>query len=183
MEARLKEDILCEAERYGGAIIVVHETGGGKICGLWEHITRESVQTPLEVYRGLESAGLPVKYARVPITDGKAPKSSDFDTIVLMLPQPRRIQYSSLIARASLSYVPSQLKANAHSVTTTLPYPNSRSLKSRIVAIWRSHPVTASLSTALPNGSVHTEVKSDEKPIIVIDNFDSFTYNLCHVHL
>ncbi|KAF3326083.1 hypothetical protein FCM35_KLT09163 [Carex littledalei] len=149
MEAQLKEDILHEAERYGGAIMVVHETNGGKICDIWEHITRESVQTPLEFYKGLESAGLPVK-----------------------------MQYSSLIARASLSYALSQLKANARSVTTTLPYPNSRSLKSRIVVIRRSHPVTASLSTALPNGSMLTEVKRDEKLIIVIDNYDSFTFNL-----
>ncbi|KAF3331606.1 putative anthranilate synthase component II [Carex littledalei] len=80
---------------------------------------------------------------------------------------------------ASLSYAASQLKASARSVTTTSPFPNSRFLKSPIVAIRRSHPVTASLSTALPNGRVRTEVKSDEKPIIVIDNYDSFTYNLC----
>ncbi|KAG8097552.1 hypothetical protein GUJ93_ZPchr0013g36727 [Zizania palustris] len=55
MEARLKEDILREAERYSGAIMVIHETVNG----------------------------LPIKYSRVPITDGKAPKSSDFDTIAL----------------------------------------------------------------------------------------------------
>jgi len=74
----------------------------------------------------------------------------------------------------------SQLKANARPVITlSSPNSNSRSLKSRIVAIRRSHRVTASLSTSLPNGSVRTEVKSDEKPIIVIDNYDSFTYNLC----
>jgi Inositol hexakisphosphate len=83
MEARLKEDILREAERYGGAIMVVHETDGGKIFDSWEYITDESVQTPLEVYEGLESACLPVKYARVPITDGKAPQSSGIDTIAL----------------------------------------------------------------------------------------------------
>ncbi|XP_062076021.1 plant UBX domain-containing protein 7-like [Humulus lupulus] len=31
MEARLKEDILREAERYGGAIMVIHETNDGQI--------------------------------------------------------------------------------------------------------------------------------------------------------
>ncbi|KAJ3698159.1 hypothetical protein LUZ61_001864 [Rhynchospora tenuis] len=81
MEARLKEDILREAGKYGGAIMVVHETDGGKIFDSWEHITSESIQTPLEVYNGLELAGLPVKYARVPITDGKAPQTSDIDDI------------------------------------------------------------------------------------------------------
>jgi hypothetical protein len=64
MEARLKEDILREAERYDGAIMVIHETDNG-------------------VYKRLDSEGLPIKYARVPITDGKAPKSSDFDTVAM----------------------------------------------------------------------------------------------------
>lgn len=81
MEARLKEDILREAERYNGAIMVIHETNDGQIFDAWEHINFESVQTPLEVYKQLEMEGLPIKYARVPITDGKAPQSSDFDAI------------------------------------------------------------------------------------------------------
>lgn len=83
MEARLKEDILREAERYGGAIMVIHETDNGEIFDAWENVNNEAVLTPLEVYKHLESEGLPIKYARVPITDGKAPKSSDFDTIAL----------------------------------------------------------------------------------------------------
>ncbi|XP_068662565.1 uncharacterized protein [Aristolochia californica] len=83
MEARLKEDILRESERYGGAIMVIHETEDGEIFDAWEHVTAEAIQTPLEVYRCLEAEGLPIKYARVPITDGKAPKSSDFDTLAL----------------------------------------------------------------------------------------------------
>lgn len=81
MEARLKEDILREAERYGGAIMVIHETEGRQIFDAWEHIHSNSIQTPLEVFKSLECDGFPIKYARVPITDGKAPKSSDFDTL------------------------------------------------------------------------------------------------------
>ncbi|KAK8954830.1 hypothetical protein KSP39_PZI001610 [Platanthera zijinensis] len=81
MEARLKEDILREAGLYDGAIMVIHETDDGHIFDAWEHINFESVQTPLEVYKRLEMEGLPIKYARVPITDGKAPQSSDFDAI------------------------------------------------------------------------------------------------------
>lgn len=83
MEARLKEDILREAERYGGAIMVIHETDGGEIFDTWENVDNDAVLTPLEVYKHLECEGLPINYARVPITDGKAPKSSDFDTIAL----------------------------------------------------------------------------------------------------
>ncbi|KAI4378225.1 hypothetical protein MLD38_015734 [Melastoma candidum] len=81
MEARLKEDILREAGRYGGAIMVIHETEDGQIFDAWEHVDSRSVQTPLEVFQGLESRGFPITYARVPITDGKAPKSSDFDKL------------------------------------------------------------------------------------------------------
>jgi hypothetical protein len=83
MEARLKEDILREAKQYSSAIMVIHETDDGHIFDAWEHVTSDVVQTPLEVFRGLEADGFPIKYARVPITDGKAPKRSDFDTLAI----------------------------------------------------------------------------------------------------
>lgn len=83
MEARLKEDTLRESEHCGGAIMVIHETEDGQIFDSWEHVNSDSVQTPLEVFQCLEDmyGRFPIKYAQVPITDGKAPKSSDFDTM------------------------------------------------------------------------------------------------------
>ncbi|KAL2661141.1 hypothetical protein AAZV13_03G184600 [Glycine max] len=81
MEARLKEDILREAKQYGGAIMVIHETDDKHIFDAWEDVTSDVIQTPLEVFKSLEAEGFPIKYARMPITDGKAPKSSDFDTL------------------------------------------------------------------------------------------------------
>jgi hypothetical protein len=81
MEARLKEDILREAEQYDNVIMVIHETDDGQIYDAWEQVTFNVIQTPLEVFKSLEADGYPIKYARVPITDGKAPKSSDFDTM------------------------------------------------------------------------------------------------------
>ncbi|KAK4282652.1 hypothetical protein QN277_014003 [Acacia crassicarpa] len=83
MEARLKEDILREAEHYGSAVLVIHETDDGQIFDAWEQVTSHSIQTPLEVFKSLQAEGFPIKYARVPITDGKAPKSSDFDTMAV----------------------------------------------------------------------------------------------------
>ncbi|KAJ7977775.1 Paladin [Quillaja saponaria] len=83
MEGRLKEDILREAELYGGAIMVIHETDDGQIFDAWEHVDPGAIQTPLEVFKSLEADGFPIKYARVPITDGKAPKSSDFDILAV----------------------------------------------------------------------------------------------------
>lgn len=83
MEARLKDDILREAERYQGAIMVIHETDDGQISDAWEHVDANAVQTPREVFSCFEADGFPIKYARVPITDGKAPKGSDFDTLAM----------------------------------------------------------------------------------------------------
>lgn len=83
MEARLKEDIIREADRYGGAIMVIHETDDGQIFDAWEHVNSDSVKTPLEVFNDLKVDGFPITYARVPITDGKAPKSSVFDTLAV----------------------------------------------------------------------------------------------------
>ncbi|KAJ8573646.1 hypothetical protein K7X08_010157 [Anisodus acutangulus] len=81
MEARLKDDIMREADRYQGAIMVIHETDDSQIFDAWEHVSSDAVQTPVEVFKWLEADGFPIKYARVPITDGKAPKSSDFDVL------------------------------------------------------------------------------------------------------
>nr|XP_027099730.1 paladin-like isoform X1 [Coffea arabica] len=81
MEARLKDDILREADLYHGAVMVIHETDDGQIFDAWENVRPGAVQTPLEVFSCLEADGFPIKYARVPITDGKAPKSSDFDLL------------------------------------------------------------------------------------------------------
>ncbi|CAA0842770.1 Unknown protein [Striga hermonthica] len=83
MEARLKDDILREAERYEGAIMVIHENDGGQISDAWEHVKLDVVQTPREVLTCFEADGFPIKYARVPITDGKSPKGSDFDTLAM----------------------------------------------------------------------------------------------------
>eukprot|EP00897_Mesotaenium_endlicherianum_P000190 jgi/Mesen1/10171/ME000076S09681 len=84
MEARLKEDVLREAATYDGAIMVNHETEDGEIFDVWERVTAgatSSVQTPVEVYQSLQAEGYAVEYERVPITDGKAPKSRDFDAL------------------------------------------------------------------------------------------------------
>ncbi|KAJ4792946.1 Anthranilate synthase component 2 [Rhynchospora pubera] len=86
------------------------------------------------------------------------------------------------MAASHLSSAPSKLTIHARSPSRsliTLPLPKSRSLKKGIVAVRRSRAVTASMSSTAPNGSVISEVKRDDKPIVVIDNYDSFTYNLC----
>jgi len=83
MQARLKEYILREAKRYDGTIMVIHEIDNGETFDAWENVNDEAFLTLLEVYKRLDSEDLPVKYASVPTTDGKAPKSSKFDTVAM----------------------------------------------------------------------------------------------------
>eukprot|EP01018_Ginkgo_biloba_P004365 Gb_39662 [translate_table: standard] len=85
MEARLKKDVLKEAERYHGAIMVIDETEDGRLFDSWESVNPKVVQTPLEVFKSLEIEGFPIEYVRVPITDGKAPQSSDIDDLAIRI--------------------------------------------------------------------------------------------------
>ncbi|MBA0736903.1 hypothetical protein Gogos_010391 [Gossypium gossypioides] len=87
MEARLKEDILMEAARYGNKILVTDELPDGQMVDLWERVSCDSVKTPLEVYEELQLKGYLVDYERVPITDEKSPKEMDFDILVNKLSQ------------------------------------------------------------------------------------------------
>ncbi|KAG0482267.1 hypothetical protein HPP92_010351 [Vanilla planifolia] len=81
MEARLKEDILIEAARYGNKILVTDELPDGQMVDQWEPVVRDYVKTPLEVYQELQIEGYYVDYERVPITDEKSPKERDFDDL------------------------------------------------------------------------------------------------------
>ncbi|XVF22236.1 hypothetical protein REPUB_Repub12eG0156200 [Reevesia pubescens] len=87
MEARLKEDILMEAARYGNKILVTDELPDGQMVDQWERVSCDSVKTPLEVYEELQLEGYLVDYERVPITDEKSPKELDFDILVNKISQ------------------------------------------------------------------------------------------------
>ncbi|XP_044494094.1 paladin-like isoform X3 [Mangifera indica] len=82
MEARLKEDILMEAARYGNKILVTDELPDGQMVDQWEPVFSDSVKTPLDVYEELQVEGYLVDYERVPVTDEKSPKEQDFDILV-----------------------------------------------------------------------------------------------------
>lgn len=57
MEARLKEDILNEAARYGNKILVTDELPDGQMVDQWESVSCNSVKTPLEVWVKLVCSG------------------------------------------------------------------------------------------------------------------------------
>lgn len=65
--------------------MVSDELPDGQMVDQWESITPSSVQTPLEVYQGLQEEGYPVDYERVPVTDEKSPKERDFDLLLRRL--------------------------------------------------------------------------------------------------
>ncbi len=81
-EEQLKREILQEAARNGGRLLVHDETPDGRIIARWETITPESVQTTKEVFDVLRQEGYRVDYARIPITDEKSPEPKDFDALV-----------------------------------------------------------------------------------------------------
>ncbi|PSC67685.1 paladin isoform X1 [Micractinium conductrix] len=82
MEARLKADVLQEAAQYGSQVLVAHEDDQFQVVEEWEPVTEADVQTPLEVYQELVADGYDVDYLRVPVTDEKAPKPSDFQLLI-----------------------------------------------------------------------------------------------------
>lgn len=59
-----------------------HPTLLPQVIEAWEPVTEADVQTPLEAYAELKQDGYDVDYLRVPITDEKAPKNSDFELLV-----------------------------------------------------------------------------------------------------
>jgi hypothetical protein len=57
MEERLKADILAEASRYQGNILVHDELDDECACPMWEAISSESVMTPKEAFFTLQNEG------------------------------------------------------------------------------------------------------------------------------
>jgi len=84
-EALLKQDVLREAARNGGRVLVHDETPEGRIVARWKTVTPESVQTTREVFDMLKQEGYKVDYARIPVTDEKRPEEKDFDALVTRL--------------------------------------------------------------------------------------------------
>jgi hypothetical protein len=87
MEERLKKDVLAEALKFGGKILVAAESFEpghyGELRDEWEEIDHpDAVQTTAEVYSSLSKQGFAVKYVRIPVTDGTTPTLGDFDSLM-----------------------------------------------------------------------------------------------------
>ena len=84
-EDTLKQEILQEAAAHGGRFLVAEENPDGSVVGKWVELKPGDVQTPAEVFRDLRGQGYKVDYARIPISDEKAPENQDFDALVARL--------------------------------------------------------------------------------------------------
>lgn len=80
MEARLKEDILREAKRCNGLLLVHDELENHKVVPSW--IAADIVQTPREVFDAFQQSGYRVKYVRIPISPEQAPEDRYVDEYV-----------------------------------------------------------------------------------------------------
>ncbi|MBT9583462.1 hypothetical protein IV102_08930 [bacterium] len=86
-ENTLKQEILEEAQSHGGKFLVAEESADGSVVGKWVELKPGDVQTPADVYEGLQTEGYRVDYARIPISDEKAPENQDFDALISRLRQ------------------------------------------------------------------------------------------------
>lgn len=80
-EMQLKAEILAEARANGGRILLHGENSEG-VNAEWVEVGPGSVQTTREVYQQLQGEGYKVDFARVPVTDEKAPEAGDLQAIV-----------------------------------------------------------------------------------------------------
>lgn len=82
IEDRLKEDILAEAEQFGGNILVHTEIKNKELRPAWCSVSPDSVMTSAQVYSNLKAEGYDVTYVRVPVTAESSFTPAHFDTIV-----------------------------------------------------------------------------------------------------
>jgi hypothetical protein len=72
MEERLRQDVLKEAQHYGGYVLLHGEEGSGLLDNAsdlhlytyWARVTEETVKTPMQVYADLALKGLHIEFAR-----------------------------------------------------------------------------------------------------------------------
>jgi len=81
-ELQLKLEVLLEAKKHNGRVLLHNETLEG-IVPQWEQVDEHSVLTLQEVYATLNlEFNNCIDFARIPITDEKTPEKQDFDELV-----------------------------------------------------------------------------------------------------
>jgi protein-tyrosine phosphatase len=79
IEERLKADILREAIRYGGLLMVHEEDEKGNLRPAWIIVGAEEVKTMREVWQDLKDAGWRCDYHRIPISEDQPMENNYLD--------------------------------------------------------------------------------------------------------
>ena len=81
VEERLKKDVLREAAKHYGNIMIHMEKELGDMKPYWESVSRHSVQTSAELFERLRLEGYNIQHYRVPITAETTPSASVLDNL------------------------------------------------------------------------------------------------------
>ncbi|KAL8278970.1 hypothetical protein RQP46_008639 [Phenoliferia psychrophenolica] len=83
IEMRLKQDIIKEAARYGGVILVHEEISDQQIRNTW--VAVDQVRTVREVWEQVAAEGYNLVYHRIPVTRDQSPEDRYLDTYAEIL--------------------------------------------------------------------------------------------------
>ncbi|GAA5953720.1 hypothetical protein JCM8115_004129 [Rhodotorula mucilaginosa] len=83
IETRLKADVLREAARYGGLILVHDETRSGDILPTW--VSADEVATARELFSYVRQEGYNISYYRTPVARDQSPNDGYLDTYTSLL--------------------------------------------------------------------------------------------------
>lgn len=103
IEIRLKRDILREAARYGGLIMVHEENAEGQIEPTWVAIDDSSVYTVREVWERVKEEGWRVDYHRIPIAEDQAIENNYLDAYTQVIKDLDPTQ-TSLVANCGVGF-------------------------------------------------------------------------------
>ncbi|KAJ7757743.1 inositol hexakisphosphate-domain-containing protein [Mycena maculata] len=89
IETRMKNDILQEANRYGGLILTHNEmstdTGEGAILPTWTSVDVANVKTSRELWSGMKEQGWNVDYHRIPIAPDRPIEDNYLDAYLRVI--------------------------------------------------------------------------------------------------
>jgi len=82
LEWRFKEDVVAEAQKCGGSVLLHEEEADNILVEKWESAPPSAVMTAEDVFFQLRQEGYRVRYERLPCTSGQAPHPSFFDELL-----------------------------------------------------------------------------------------------------
>ncbi|KNE61257.1 hypothetical protein AMAG_18757 [Allomyces macrogynus ATCC 38327] len=83
LEARLKDEVIAEASRYHGLVLVHDELVSGQVIPCW--LAADVVQTPLDLVNAFHDLGYRISCARIPVSPDQPPDDRFFDEYVQVL--------------------------------------------------------------------------------------------------